>query len=312
MKLNYFGYSIEHKDSRKKHLTDIRPFLSGFCLYRDMDYKNKFTHNNEQVFLMDLNENLYLFLSTRDNDIIKSINSTDHSITDIYTQLRNDQKLGFASYIYVESSSFGYAATQMSPKNRAFVLFINNIFDSLSLDYNFVALPLLQKSSRLEAMSMPFIGRSVIQVNKENSLFHDIQNIVKGTAEEFSDVDSFEIIIKPRSRKNIKAAAKKVIAAVPDQGLNKMIISAKEEVKDVLVDFYLVGQGILSDNISKKNELELRAEIIERFTSNELLVTKVKEHEGDEAISKDKLEVLFNFNNDSSWPTAIYGLPSSE
>lgn len=312
MKLNYFGYSIEHEDSGKKHLTDIRPFLSCFCLYRNMDYKNKFTHNNEQVFLMDLNENLYLFLSTRENDIIKSINSTDHSITDIYTQLRNDQKLGFASYIYVESSSFGYAATQMSPKNTAFVLFINNIFDSLSLAYNFVALPLLQKSSRLEAMSMPFIGRSVIQVNKENSFFHDIQNIVKGKAEEFSDVDSFEIIIKPRSRKNIEAAAKKVIAAVPDQGLNKMIISAKEEVKDVLVDFYLVGQGILSDNISKKNELELRAEIIERFTSNELLVTKVKEHEGDEAISKDKLEVLFNFNNDSSWSIAIYGLPSSE
>jgi len=159
---------------------------------------------------------------------------------------------------------------------------------------------------------MPFVGRSVIQVSKENSFFDDIKNAVNGTAEEFSDVDSFEIIFKPRHRKNIEAAVKKVIAAVPDQGLDKMVVRAKEEVHDGLVDLYLAGQGIVSDNISQKNELELTIEITQKVTSNELLETKVKEHEGDEAITKDKLDALLCFTEQSAWSAAISNISDSE
>jgi len=312
MKLNYFGYSVENETNHKKHLMDIRPFLNAFCSYSNMGYKNTFSHKGEQVFLLKSSKNLYLFLITRNNDIIKSINSTDHSISEIYDKLNSNEMLGFASYIYVEASFFGYASTQMSPKNKAFVFFINNIFKSLQLHYSFVAHPLLQQSSRQEVMSMPFVGRSVIQVSKENSFFDDIKNAMKGTSEEFSDVDSFEIILKPRPRKNIEAAVKKMISAVPDQGLDKMVVRAKEEVHDGLVDLYLAGQGIVSDNISTKNELELTTEITQKVTSNELLESKVKEHEGDGAISKDKLDALLRFSEQSAWSSALSDISDSE
>jgi len=312
MKLNYFGYSIENGTNHKKHLMDIRPFLNAFCTYNNTTYKNTFRHNGEMVFLLKSSKNLYLFLITRNSDIIKSINSTDHSIGEIYDKLSNNEMLGFASYIYVESSFFGYASTQMSPKNTAFVGFVNNVFKSLQLHYSFIANPLLQQSSRQEVMSMPFVGRSVIQVSKENSFFDDIKNAVGGTNEEFSDVDSFEITLKPRSRKNIEAAVKKVITAVPDLGLDKMLVRAKEEVHEGLVDLYLAGQGIVSDNISTKNELELTTEITQKVTSNELLETKVNEHEGDEAISKDKLDAILRFSEQSAWSSALSDLSDSE
>jgi len=312
MKLNYFGYSIENETNHKKHLMDIRPFLNAFCSYNNMDYKNTFSHNSEQVFLLKSSKNLYLFLMTRNSEIIKSINSTDHSISEIYDRLSSNEMLGFSSYIYVESSFFGYASTQMSPKNTAFTLFINNVFKTLQLHYSFIAHPLLQQSSRQEVMAMPFVGRSAIQVSKENSFFDDIKNAINGTVEEFSDVDSFEIIIKPRHRKNIEAAVKKMITAVPDQGLDKMVVRAKEEVHDGLVDLYLAGQGIVSDNISTKNELELAIEITQKVTSNELLEIKVKEHEGDEAIAKDKLDALLRFTEQSAWSSAVSDIPGSE
>ncbi|MCK4842997.1 MAG: hypothetical protein KAT04_14135 [Methylococcales bacterium] len=62
MKLNYFGYSIENETNHKKHLMDIRPFLNAFCSYGNTGYKNTFSHNGEQIFLLKSSKNLYLFL----------------------------------------------------------------------------------------------------------------------------------------------------------------------------------------------------------------------------------------------------------
>jgi hypothetical protein len=67
MKLNYFGYSIQDEKNTKKHLMDIRPFLDAFCDLTDVSFKNKFSHNSEQVFLLKMRRNLYLFLITRNN-----------------------------------------------------------------------------------------------------------------------------------------------------------------------------------------------------------------------------------------------------
>lgn len=202
MKLSYYGYYINEVKGGKKYLIDMGAFFKAFCQFENPAYKNRFVHNGENVFLLHASGNLYLFLQTRSKELIKKINSTDITIADIQGALKQGEVLGFASFVYIKGSHLGFASTVMAPRVAAFSAFVNDVMGSVSLDkYQFVLAPLLHQATRAEAISMPFLGKATIQINKENSFWDDIRNSVKGEVSEFSDVDSFEIVIKPKQNK---------------------------------------------------------------------------------------------------------------
>lgn len=210
MKLSYYGYVIEHHKNQKRFLFDLRPFIKAFGSLENTDFKNQFTRSGEHVFLLPYTENLYLFLMTRTNEIIKKIKSSDLSVSEIYELLNRDEHLGFASYVYFGQSFLGFASTIMAPKAKTFAAFLDDLLGAIKIDeYRVVLYPLLKQSARTDAMTMQFMGRSVVQVTKENAFYEDIMNFFGGTSEEFVDVDSFEVIVKPRQRKNIEPAIKK-------------------------------------------------------------------------------------------------------
>lgn len=309
MKLNYFGYSIHDHKNNSNYLMDIRPFIKAFCSYEDIEYKNNFTHAGEKVFLLPVSGNIYLFLMTRSNEIIKKIKSSDLSISEVYDLLQRGEMLGFASYLYMSSSYFGFASTIMAPKFSYFSEFINDIFCGLGLsEYSFVSNPLMKQSSKEEVLEMPFIGRSVIQINKQNTFFEDIRNFAGGTSEEFLDIDSFEITIKPRNRKNIEVAVKKFVNSIPDAGLEKMLVRAKDDYHGTLVDLYIAGVGAVSDSINTKEESKIYDEILKRVKSNEILKEKVVEHESNETFEKKTVEAISGLHDSSAWANYISNL----
>lgn len=71
MKLSYFGYSIERCTDGRHFLMDIKPFLQAFCAYDNTQFKNSFEHTGERVYLLRKTSAAFMFLITRDNDIIK-------------------------------------------------------------------------------------------------------------------------------------------------------------------------------------------------------------------------------------------------
>lgn len=309
MKIGYYGYCILEKSSGTRTLMPFSKFIRTFCSYENPKYKNQFTHGGEYVFLLHAIGDLYLFVQTRSNELIKKINYENISVAEIYDLLGTGEMIGFASYVHMADSYIGFASTMLAPRVSSFAEFINKILASVGADkYQFVLIPLLHQVSKADAISMPFIGKSTIQVNKSNSLFDDFVSFVGGKAGDFDDVDSFEITIRPRDRKDISKAVSKVISTVPDDGLEKLIIKAKENFKESLVDMYLVGKGLLSDKINTKDEKVIAQKIRERIDSNQLLKSKVSAHEQDESFSKDSIDCISNFNHATAWSAAFSDL----
>lgn len=309
MKLSYYGYSVYRHKDQKRYLFDLRPFVKAFAELDDVDFKSKFSHSGEQLFLMPYMGNLFLFLMTRTNEIIKKIKSSDLSVSEIYDLLSSDERLGFASYVYFGPSYLGFASTVMAPKAKTFGVFLNDLLEAVGLsEYQIVFHPLLEQSTRSDAMAMEFMGRSVIQITKENAFYEDIRNFFGGTSEEFADVDAFEVIIKPRRRQNIKPAIKKVISSIEDEGLDKMIIRSREEIGGELMDIYLAGKGHVSDVIEKSKDGSIKHQVEEKIKSNSLLKEKIKEHESNDEFEKMEPNAFSGLHNADSWASRLSDL----
>lgn len=302
MKLSYYGYCFTEVKSGKKKIMSAHNFFRAFCAYSNPIFKNKFTHNGEQVFFLNSVGNLYLFLQTRSDELIKKINLNNISVGEIYDLLDTGELIGFASYIYLKESYLGFASTIMAPRVGSFVCFVNNLLNSIGVTgYQFTLIPLLHQVSRADAIAMPFIGKSTIQINSSNSMFDDIRNFAGGTAEEFKDVDSFELVLKPKRKQDISKAVKKVISAVPDAGLEKMIVRAKDELHGSLVDLYLAGKGIVADNIDTKDESVVAQKIDEKIKINPVLQEKVAAYEQDDSFTKKDIDGIAKFSDVGAW-----------
>ena len=305
MRLSYYTYAVEDHGTGERFLCDLRRFLAGFVELADIGFKNRFMHAGENVYLLKVQGDLYVFIITRSNEIIKKIKSSDLSLSEISDLLQLDEHLGFASYVYFGDRFIGFASTIMAPKAMSFANFFNDVLNAIQLhDFKFVIHPVLQESTFADALSMPFIGRSVLQVSKENGLFNDVRNFFGGTVEEFADVDSFEIIIKPANRRNIESAVKTVIKKLPQDGLEKFTCRAKEEMSDQLTDLYLVGKGMLSDLIMKGTDLDIYLSIKEKIV-NPVLVETLRELNADERFTKKTPEPFAGLRDATSWADRI-------
>lgn len=311
MKLSYFGYSVKALGNNPvNYLFDLRPFIRAFTNLDNAAFKNEFSYQDEKVFLLPNIGNLYLFLITRHNDIIKKIRSTDLSVSEIDDMLNADESLGFASYVYVGQGYIGFASTMMAPKSKAFVYFLNHMLHLLGIhNYQIDLTALMQQATRADALQMQFIGRSVIQVNRENSLYEDIRELLGGTHEDFSNVGSFELTFKPTCRQNIKPAVSRAINTLEDDGLERMLIKAKEHLSDELTDLYLAGKGQISDSIARGNGLApIGHQIEDKIQANELLAEKVREHEDNEAFQKVEPEVFVALHDAAAWAARLAAL----
>jgi hypothetical protein len=302
MRLNYFGYYFRREGHYLGYLFDIRPFIRTFCQIDSVEFKNKFTYNGENLYLFPARSDVYLFVITRSNEIIKRINKNNLNLREIYELLGRGEELGFASYIYFNQNYIAFASTMLAPRITALTTFINAIFSSINLgSYKFGTRAFLYQATRSDILRLPFIGRTAIQVNKENSLFEDVKNFIGATVEDVADVDSFELIFKPKKRKDISAAVKKAIQTIPEHGTDKMIVKAKDDAHDQLVDLYLVGKGVISDTIKVRDETSIYGAIITKTSENEILEAKVREFRNDADFEKIQLEDLLRFGDINAW-----------
>jgi hypothetical protein len=247
-----------------------------------------------------------LFLQTRSNELIKKIDSQKLSVSEIYDQLSQDESIGFASYVYVEASYFAFASTMMAPKVKSFTDFVNEILRKIQISsHTFIATALLHQATRAEVMKMPFMGKSTVRVTSENTIFGDIVNTIRGQAQEFEDVDCFEITFKPKKSKDIKGAVTRLMQATPDTGLEKMVVKAKEALHENLTEIYLAGNGLISDYIDFKSEKNLKDRMKDKIENNTILSEKVAEYVSHQAISSSPLDSIVRYRDVSAWASAF-------
>jgi len=309
MRQNYFGYYIEDERNGLKYYYDAREFIKAFCLRSPVNFRKTFIFDDENVYMFHVVGDMYLFVTTRSNEIIKKINSDNLDINEIYTALSDNENLGFASYLYFGNNFVGFSSTMLSPRVSLLISFFNELFSKISLEhYKLKINALLYQSTREEIMRMPFVGRTVIEINKDNSFTKEIlATLGCDDKEESAEFESFEIIIKPQKRKNVEQIVKKFLAKLPDSGMQKFIAKAKEEISDSLTDLYIVGQGAISDDISGKDDFTIYEKIKAKILDNRLLEEKVQEFRQNGYASDIPQDILY-FNNNDAWANILHRL----
>jgi len=311
MKLAYYGYSIRDITDDQYFRFDLRNFFNCFCQFTNIEFKNQFRHNGENVYLLSVADNFFLYVATRQSEIIKRINSVNLDIAEIEDLLEDNESLGFASYTRLERSYFAFASSQMAPRVPSFTEFVNDLFQAIGLvSYRFVCHPFMDQSNLTEALSAPFLGRSTIQIQNDHNLFDHLRGVFGADAPDFVDVDSIEVTIKPRGRANIKPAIARVLNTPAIQQTQKLVCRARlEGLDDALVDLHLAGHGLISDELRRGTDLDIYNQVLQALAQNQLLREKVSLHEQADEFTAMVPNDFRLLSDPCEWAARIPGLP---
>ncbi|TVU62998.1 hypothetical protein FQP88_09025 [Vibrio atlanticus] len=299
MKLTYYSYYLKLNDSRIR--TSIADLLRSYANNGSSPLKRSFLNKSGQsIFLIQQTHNLFALLTTKDDELIKKINADDFTYEDIYDDLEANEKIGFASYIHMDTDHYGIVSTSQGPKNSSFLFFIEQLFNILSLPYEFVSRPFPVQVSTTDVMRMNSVGRTTIEVNQSNNAFQILGQLFGGALP--NELDAIEVTFKPRRSEDIKELIPVISELVEGEGLNKYIVRAKENLDESLSDFYIAGNGFINDYIDA-DETGLAAQIAQKKLSNQSLNTKLLEFRSDRRYTNDSRADITAYHNADSWST---------
>jgi len=300
MKLSYHKYFIQRRKNRFQH--NLFLFLKRFTEVDAKNFKYSFSSHGDRLFLFHLTHRMFLFIVTKDKEIIKTINSEDYSHQDIQDRLDSNENIGFASYVYFGKHFYGIASTFYGPKNLIFNSFINDIFNKLDLDnYRFESMPFPIEANRKSVKKLEFKSAVRFDINSANPLYDEIMEFFGSP----QDTDKISIQFKPVPRGQMEDTFDKIMDSLDDEGLNNFIAKGKESLQDSLVDFYITGTGHIADSITAKGELEICSSIKDKISKNTLLLKGIGEYEKDDNYIKKNIKALANFNNLDAWDSYI-------
>lgn len=306
LKLTYFTYCFERFDDRTQFRASIKAFIKASTSQEALPLAKQNRYGGENLYLLPVLGDFYLFVQTKDREIIKKIekNSSEIKAHEIQTLLTKDESLGFASYVYFHPSKevFGFAARVLSPKVTAFQVFVNNFFRMLKIDdISFLIHPLKTKITKKEAMNLDFIGTTRIQIDANSEIGNDFKSFFFGSANQndMEIIDSVEIIIKPAPRKALTDTVKHKIMNMDDKGVKGIVLRAKQNLNDNIKDFYIHNSGGLYDEIDNSEESKILEEIKDKIEANSELEAKVEEYE--DKIPELSDSRIHSFGNANNW-----------
>lgn len=305
MKITYYVYFFENDETRIK--CDISPLLQGFSLVSNNKFKKSFYSKSTQeyYFIFHIIGNIYLFIMTKSKEIIKTIDSEKVDYADVYEKLQTNQMLGFASYIYVSNACIGVATTVLGPKDRQLAEFVNLLIGKIGkADYLFKMMPLPSKANRSDVMKMSVVGRTVVSVSPENNLAKQFLEFIG--KRDYSNLDAFEIIIKPKRGHEINDLINGVDEKLGEDGINRYVIRARDGLATALTDYYVIGTGYVSDSITKGVDDKIFNQIEKKVKANERLAECLTEFEANDAYSTEQIDFLVDCGKRSFWDNIVH------
>lgn len=308
MRLSYYGYFLRHKLHYGKHLVDLSKVIKSFAECNEPTLKGSFRHNDESVYVNKLSGDTCLVAMTRNAENFKKIDTTKMSVSEFSKMLAADEKIGFASYAIIKPYFFGYASTSLSPKFDTFTSIINNLLSITGNgSWELCLHPLIHQATKDEAVKMDFIGKTTIEVRRENTLCQHFLNVLNaGTDAE--EVESLEITIKPIKTKSIKRVVEKLINHTSDEGLEKLVIKAKNDAHSALVDLYVVGRGVISDVVNSVDESVIPGLMEMKIQENEKLKERLAEFIADGQVNEADLDGIIHYSDVAAWAALAYNL----
>lgn len=289
----------------------MRKFFQNFTLVKSPEYKSKFSHNGENLYLFAVPsaDNVFLFLETRNTDFFKQINKGNMTLDDLRNKIDSESELGYASYIIFEEDHFGISSTFMAPGVSPFSVFVNDVITSLGIHHiDFRVSPIMMEAGAKDVMQLNVVGRTSIELSRGNTIAQELGNVFGLDISNDLSMDSVEIIFKPTKRGNIKPNASKIIEKVGSCPDATVKIRAKEFIKDTLTDFYLSENSAIYDEFSYKAESEIPSLMQKLIGQNKYLTGRLNELKTAINVEKDDHIAVASYNNEHAWSTLLGNL----
>jgi RexA-like intracellular sensor of abortive infection system len=290
MRLGYFGYYVTSTEEVESSLVDLRKFIRDFVESDDVAFKASMSFGGETLLLLPLDQNTYLFVQTREQELIKSVQRNEWSVDDIKNALDRDQSIGFASYVYVGKHWFAIACRILSPRQSAFAHLICKIFEKLNIPYRLVLRAFQSSVNEAEVEQLDRVGLIRIEINKYSPLMPTILDLISGgDGTEFMDATSLEIRLKPSRKKtsDLKGGLQAMLENLPKNGLAAFQARARFEAIDRMSDMHIYGSGAISDYLEIDDEDLAAISILKLAKANKKLKASLKDFRDDQLFETD-------------------------
>jgi hypothetical protein len=273
------------KVGKKEYVADLREFIKEFVASQDAVFKSKLIYNGETLYLLPLtpHENVYLFVQSRDKEIIKAIEKSSLSVQAIQKKLLGNESIGFASYVLIDAHWVGVACRVLSPRINAFAHFMTQIFTEIGKSIVFTPVALTDSLPKKEVAKLKHVGAVCVEMDMSNTVCQEILGTVTGIATaNLMNIANVEIRITPqrKGKKSLENVLKGMLKSLPTDGLESLEARGKLETMDRITDMFIVGQGGLRDFIPDIEEADVPTTLKTLAAANQKLQGKASAFAG--------------------------------
>lgn len=292
MRVGYFGYSVRSRQNDVKYLVDLRRFFRDFANSNDVAFKSRFRYGGEALLLQLLDEatNTYLFVQSRDLELVKRIQKRQLSADDLSNLLGASNSIGFASYVVIGKNWMSFACRVLSPRQTAFGNFVNELFQALNIPYDFTFRALQTELAANRVAQLDKVGRIKIEVNAASPLMQHVADFLTGgDGEEWVDAAELHVAIVPSRKKTatLGETLNEIVNRLPHDGLESIEARAKLDAADRMSDMYIYGAGAIRDYVVVEHEAQLPAALQAKRRANQQLIAKLEEYRNDDEFDTD-------------------------
>ena len=310
MKINYWHYWFEaftlRADGKKRRVKeprykyDLNGLLSQFSAFDNANFKRNFHQKGDPSEFLMLKEisDAFIFLKTKNAEILKLIKTDDLSIEDIEDQLHaNGQNMAFASYLSMDRSFIVLGATLNGPTMNAFADFVNELLRRIEANLIFCFQPVGAKIAKTELRGFNLIGNTEIVIPSTGNFFTPFFTDYLGMNPP-NTIRSLTIKISPKKDADISDTVEK-LADKELTTADKFKIRAKVNAQDVLLDYFLTDQGQKNHIVDKPKNDRTALHEIKKALRDTSLVNDMLTGVQYEKLQDTNMAWLFAANTDS-------------
>lgn len=309
MRINYYMYNFSDINTSQNFQFNISKFIENSTNKLATAYVNAITYNDERLYLIKLKKDFYLFVQTKNKEIVKAVEENSSSgllASDLASKLASNENMGFASYIYIDSNNpvFAFSSRVLSPTSTAFGFYIEQLLRRMAIyDLTFKLSPVKTKIGKSEVAKLDFIGRTSFQV-AYGPLVENMLNALNGNHKTiaFEEIAGIEVIIKPKRGKSINETVLKSIQQVSDNELERVTMRARAHLNDQLTNFYYSKDGMLSVSCESESDASIADDMANTLEQNSVIQERVRDYMG---LNYEKFtnHPLIEFNSIDRWIT---------
>ncbi|MBH3318155.1 hypothetical protein I5Q06_02060 [Serratia ureilytica] len=264
MKTNYFTHKLFPNDGA----VIIESLKTSFD---NMIANGQNTANidGEYYVVQHVSGDVYTFIKTNSRDVFRKLDLSSNICVDLSNILSVHEKIAFASFFILKNDLIGFSNTLYSPRVGKLAEVYDLTMYNRNNNHNLNFSPITNNVTEQEVMNYHHVGRITMKMEKSQSVIGGLNSLFSGVVT-YDDVESFEIKIIPKRRKDIKDTFSNLMSNIPNE-VKSVAVSAKEHIGDVSTDLNVIMSNTVCDFVVPNSTVSIDTQMETNYNNNTTL-----------------------------------------